>query len=256
MLSGIKGFLLDLDGTVYLGDNLLPGASEFIHRLSLTKRDWLFITNNCSSTPQQYSKKLTRLGISTNAKKIFTSGELSARYLLAQGVSKAFVLGTHSLKRQLKSFGIVHDIHEPQVVLSSFDKTLTYKNLLAAVRFVQKGLPLYSTHPDLVCPTPDGPIPDSGLITGMIEKTTSVDAKYLGKPMIEMVEGASEKLGLPMDSLAFIGDRLYTDMRMAISAGITSILVLSGEATEDDLATSPWQPDIVAQGIHSLIPYL
>ncbi|MDZ7816763.1 MAG: HAD-IIA family hydrolase [Planctomycetota bacterium] len=256
VVANAKGFLLDLDGTVYLGDSLIPGSDKFISALADDGRKWLFITNNCSKNPREYSEKLTRLGIDTPVERIFTSGELAARVLRSKGVSRAFVLGTPSLVEQLEQFGIVHDAQDPQVVLSSFDLTLTYDRLLEAVRFAQKGLPLFATHPDMVCPTPDGPIPDSGLITGMIEHCCDGKATYLGKPMTEMVQGASERLALEPSSLLFIGDRLYTDMRMANDAGISSVLVLSGEATLEDLEDSPYKPSLVADSVASLIPFL
>ena len=255
ILKRAAGFLLDLDGTVYLGHTLLPGAGEFVSLIIESGRKRLFITNNCSRNPQEYSDKLTRLGIPTPSDAIFTSGELAARFLLERGISRAFVLGTPSLKSQLALFGLKHVEHNPQAVLSSFDLTLTYDKLLLAVRFVQEGLPFFSTHPDLVCPTPDGPIPDSGLITGIIEKTTGIEARYLGKPMVEMVDGAAAKLGVEKNELVFIGDRLYTDMRMALDAGIGAVLVLSGETTPEMLAQSPYKPHLVAENLGALVQY-
>ncbi|MFA4987922.1 MAG: HAD-IIA family hydrolase [Candidatus Brocadiia bacterium] len=256
VVSSATGFLLDLDGTVYLGDHLLPGAAEFVRALARHHRKWLFITNNCSRTPCEYARKLSQLGIPTRASGVFTSGELAGRYLVGQGIHRAFVLGTPSLRRQLRALGVVHTADSPQAVLSSFDKTLTYGKLLTAVALVRSGLPFYSTHPDLVCPTPDGPIPDSGLITQMIEKTTGRSARYLGKPMVEMVEGAAARMGLAKEGLVFIGDRLYTDVRMAREAGIGSVLVLSGETNRAMLAESPWQPHLVADGLHELVKLL
>ena len=256
VVANAQGFLLDLDGTVYLGDSLISGSDRFISALEQAGRKWLFITNNCSKNPREYSEKLTRLGIETPVERVFTSGELAARVLKEQGISRAYVLGTPSLLEQLEPFGITHDEKTPQAVLSSFDITLTYDRLLKAVRFAQKGLPLYATHPDMVCPTPEGPIPDSGLITGMIEHCCNREATYLGKPMTDMVNGASGKLGIEPSELMFIGDRLYTDMRMANDAGIPSVLVLSGEATLDDLEDSPYKPSLVADSLASLIPFI
>ncbi len=138
-IVGAKAVLLDLDGTVYLGDRLLPGSASFIEALADTGREWLFITNNCSRTPGEYSRKLTALGIPTRPSEVFTSGELTARILAARGISRAFVLGTASLKRQFARLGVLHDTAEPQAVVASFDLSLTYPKLLAAVRFVQRG---------------------------------------------------------------------------------------------------------------------
>jgi len=255
-LARLRGFLLDLDGTTYLGDRLLPGADRFVRRLAETGRKRLFITNNCSRTPEEYAAKLARLGLPAVPGDVFTSGELAGRFLLERGLTRVYVLGTPSLVRQLAALGVEHDERSPRAVLSSFDLTLTYERLLKAVRFVQAGLPLYSTHPDLVCPTPDGPIPDSGLITSLIERTTGVKAHYLGKPMVEMVEGAARRLGLDLSELAFVGDRLYTDMRMALDAGITAVLVLSGETTEEMLAESGLRPHVVASDLNALVPLL
>ncbi len=256
VLKRAKGVLLDLDGTVYLGDRPLPGAIEFVQRLESLNRPFLYVTNNCSKNPADYSRKLTAMGIPTDESRIFTSGELAARKLLEMAYKRVFVLGTPSLVVQLEKFGVVHDNTAPQAVLSSFDLTLTYDRLLRAVRLVQQGLPLISTHPDLVCPTPDGPIPDSGLITYVIEATTGVKARYLGKPMVDMVDGAAQKLGLEREYLLFIGDRLYTDMRMAVDAGIGAVLVLSGETTEQMLANATIAPDVVAPNLQSLVDLL
>ncbi len=252
-LHRIDGFLLDMDGTIYLGDRLFPWSIPFVECLRGRGKRWLWLTNNCSKNPRDYLGKLQRFGIDAALDDIFTSGHATIAYLNSQKPgARLFVLGTPSFEQQLQEAGFALTADKPDFVLVSFDLTLTYEKLRVACDLIHEGVPFISSHPDKVCPTEKWPIPDSGSICDLITSSTGVEPRYFGKPYKEMVEGAMARLGSTPDRTAMVGDRLYTDMQMAKNAGITSILVLTGETTEADLAGSPVQPDYVFPSLAEL----
>ena len=256
-LRNIDGFLMDMDGTIYLGDRLFPWSMPFIHCLRGQGKRWLWLTNNCSRNPQDYLDKLQRCGIEVKLDGLFTSGHATIAYLNSQKPgARLFVLGTPSFEHQLQDAGFVPTADKPDYVLASFDLTLTYEKLRIACDLIHEGVPFISSHPDKVCPTEGWPIPDSGSICDLITSTTGKKPRYFGKPYKEMAEGAMARIGTTPDRTAMVGDRLYTDMQMAKNAGITSILVLTGETKEEDLAGSPVQPDFVFPSLVELTEVL
>lgn len=256
-LHDIDGYLLDMDGTIYLGDRLFPFAVPFIECLRARSKKWLWLTNNCSKSPKDYVAKLHRLGIDAKLDEIFTSGHATIAFLDSQKPgARLFVLGTSSFEGQLREAGFVLTADRPDYVLASFDLTLTYEKLRTACELIQQGVPFVSSHPDKVCPTETWFIPDSGAICAAITAATGVEPRYFGKPYKEMVDGALGRLGTPGERTAMIGDRLYTDMMMAKNAGITSILVLTGETKQEHLADSPIQPDYVLPSLAELTAVL
>ena len=256
-LRNIDGFLMDMDGTIYLGDRLFPWSIPFIERLRERGKRWLWLTNNCSKNPQDYLAKLQRFGIDATLDDLFTSGHATIAFLNSQKPgARLFVLGTPSFEQQLQEAGFTLTADEPDYVLASFDLTLTYEKLRTACDLIHEGVPFVSSHPDKVCPTEGWPIPDSGAICACITAATGVEPRYFGKPYKEMVEGAMQRIGTTSDRTAMVGDRLYTDMQMAKNAGITSILVLTGETKEEDLAGSPVQPDFVFPSLVELTEVL
>ena len=249
-LRDIEGFLLDMDGTIYLGERLFPFSVPFIDCLRGQGKRWLWLTNNCSKAPDDYVAKLRRFGFDVELQDVFTSGHATIAYLNAHKPgARIYVLGTPNFERQLMSAGFVLTADAPDYVLASFDLTLTYEKLRTACELIQQGVPFISSHPDKVCPTETWFIPDSGAICACITAATGVEPQYFGKPYKEMVEGALGRLGTPAERTAMVGDRLYTDMAMAKSAGITSVLVLTGETKREDLADSSVQPDYVFESL-------
>jgi HAD superfamily hydrolase (TIGR01450 family) len=248
--SSIRGLLVDLDGTVYLGGNLLPGAREFLLRLRETQRRILFLSNNSSRSRAFYHGRLADLGLATERGEIFTSTSSALIYLSRHHPgARVFALGTPEFEEELRLTGVTLVQERADVVLLAFDKTLTYAKIAAAYGFLEAGATYLATHPDLLCPTEDGFIPDVGCFIALFEKATGRTPKVLGKPAAEMVSCALEALGLEAGEVAMVGDRLYTDIRMARLGGLLSILVLSGETRRADLKKGEDTPDFVVENL-------
>ena len=245
-LENVKLFLLDMDGTFYLGDRLIDGSLDFIRRVEETGRDFLFLTNNSSHNAAFYVEKLRRMGLSIDRRRVMTSGEATCEKLreLYPG-KRAFVLGNEFLREEFREAGIEVDQENPEIVVIGFDTTLDYAKMRAACDFVRAGLPYIATHPDFNCPTETGFMPDIGAIMDFIAASTGRRPDLIvGKPHTGIVEAVLRRTGLKVDELAMVGDRLYTDIETGLRSGMTSILVMSGETTEEMLAASETVPDL------------
>ncbi len=256
-LASIKNFLLDMDGTLYLGSRLFPETEPFLQTLRDTGRKKLFLTNNSSRSVAAYLEKLKRMGIPAMPEEILTSGTATMSYLHKQVDAgrgkKIYLLATPSLELEFlqAGFELVED-EKPDWVVLGFDRTLTYEKIAFASRCLLQGVPFVATHPDLVCPTEDLPIPDTGAMIKMFEAATNVSPKIIGKPNREMVEAALDRLGAKPEETAIVGDRYYTDMEMGFRAGLVTILVLSGEAKGEELKGFERQPDFVLKNVGEL----
>ncbi len=252
-LKDIQGFLLDMDGTVYLGPNPITGSSAFIRYLQEAQIPFLFLTNNPSADAVYYRDKLARMGIKVEPSNILTAGAATAAYLREEtDYRKLCVLGTPSFEQELLRAGMDLESESPDAVVIAFDKTLTYAKLERACLLLSEGLPYIATNPDRVCPTEYGYIPDCGSIAALIEAATGRTPRFIGKPEPAFARMALRFLGRQADHTAMVGDRLYTDMAMAKRAGMAGILVLSGESTSEDVETSPEAPDFVFLSVHEL----
>jgi 4-nitrophenyl phosphatase len=257
-LAQARAFLLDMDGTFFLGERLIDGALDFIALLRQQGKEFLFLTNNSSKDRRQYAEKITRLGLPVTSDQVLTSGEAAAR-LLARDYAGArlFVVGTPSLEDEFRAAGFVLDDPRPEVALVGFDTTLTYAKLWKLCDLVRAGLPYIVTHPDLNCPTPSGFMPDIGATIAFVKASTGREPdQVVGKPSRLMAEAAAEKLGLPLASLAMVGDRLYTDIALGQAAGIPAVLVLSGETHLEDVIGSPFQPEATFEHLGALAAWL
>ena len=246
-LQDVKLFLLDMDGTFYLGDRLIDGSLDFIDRVRATGRDFLFLTNNSSHNAAFYVEKLKKMGLVIPREKVMTSGEATCEKLkeLYPG-RRTFVLGNEFLLEEFAEAGIEVDMQRPEIVVIGFDTTLDYKKLQAVCDFVRAGLPYIATHPDFNCPTETGFMPDIGAIMAFIEASTGRRPDLVvGKPNTGIVEAVLRRTGLKTDELAMVGDRLYTDIETGLRSGMLSILVMSGETTPDMLAAAERKPDLV-----------
>ena len=243
-------FLFDLDGTVYLGDELLPGARELLAYLDDISRPYFFLTNNSSKSRADYSTKLAKYGLEAPKDKIFSSGMATAIYLKNQKPgARIYLVGTPSLEEEFISFGFQLVDNEPDYAVLGFDTTLTYEKIWKLADFVREGRPYIATHPDINCPIPDGFMPDIGAMMAMIKSSTGREPDVIvGKPHPPMVEAIVEMTGFGPDQLTMVGDRLYTDIAMG-AAGIKTVLVLSGETRLEDLKTAPHQPDLVCENL-------
>jgi HAD superfamily hydrolase (TIGR01450 family) len=247
-------FLLDMDGTFYLGDRLLPGALDFIDTITHHGQDFIFLTNNSSKSSRQYAEKITRLGLSIPEEKVFTSGEATALYLKMQTKHhKLFLVGTPELEAEFTRHGFSLVQEGPEAVVMGFDTAFTYEKLWRLCNHVRAGLPYFATHPDFNCPIVGGVMPDIGATIAFVKASTGrVPDLVVGKPNRMIVEMLARKLALPIERLAMIGDRLYTDIALGQTAGVTTVLVLSGETRPEDLQGSPYQPDYVFADLGAL----
>lgn len=252
----IRLFLLDLDGTVYRGEELVPGAREFIDHLRQNGIKYVFLTNNSSHSAAEYVTKLTRLGIPVTLENVLTSGQATGAYLARKKRgARVFVLGTRALERELLSYGLASSDGSGEVdfVVAGFDTELTYAKLQAACELIDRGTAYVATNPDLVCPVgANRAIPDCGSICAMIENATGKKPYVIGKPRPEMAESLCSKFTVPPEKTAVIGDRLYTDIAMGRNARLLSICVLTGETKREDIAISPIKPDFTFSSIDEL----
>ncbi len=257
-LRDIRLFLLDMDGTFYLGDHLIEGSLDFIEKLRQTGRDFLFLTNNSSHNAAFYVQRLARMGLKVDQNKILTSGEATCEKLLERFYGKrAFVLGNEFLLEEFRQAGIALDNEHPDIVVVGFDTTLTYEKMRAACDFIRHGLPYIATHPDFNCPTEDGFMPDIGAIMAFIEASTGRRPDLVvGKPYTGIVEAALRRTGCRVEEMAMVGDRLYTDIETGIRSGMLSILVMSGETTQEMLDQSDTVPDLKFNRLSDMIELL
>ena len=257
-LQDVRLFLLDMDGTFYLGDQLIEGSLEFIDRVRATGRDFLFLTNNSSHNAAFYVERLRRMGLEIDRSRVMTSGEATCEKLLERYPGKrAFVLGNSFLMEEFREAGIAIDMENPEIVVIGFDTTLDYAKMRAVCDFVRAGLPYIATHPDFNCPTESGFMPDIGAIMAFIEASTGRRPDLIvGKPHTGIVEAALRRTGRKRSELAMVGDRLYTDIETGLRSGMLSILVMSGETTEEMLRTSKTVPDLKFNRLSDMIPLL
>jgi 4-nitrophenyl phosphatase len=252
-LAQTRCFLLDMDGTFYLGNQLLPGAMQFIQTLKDHGIDFLFLTNNSSRTKLEYAAKLKRFGLELPEDQFFTSGEATALYIAKDHPrARIYLVGTPALEREFSQHGFELVDENPDFAVLGFDTTLTYAKLWKLCDFVKASVPYIATHPDINCPTETGYMPDIGSMIALIATSTGRSPDVIiGKPNAPIVTAVAEKLGLPVERLCMVGDRLYTDIAMG-KTGITTVLVFSGETSPKDLQGSDIQPDYALADLASL----
>ena len=255
ILDSARAWFVDLDGTLYLGEGKIEGAAEFIDSVS-RKYPFYLYSNNSSRNKKQYVKKLSMHGIKVSEENILLSTDGLISSLKAKGVEKIFLLGTEAMYAWLEDVGFIHDAEEPDCVVIGYDTELTYAKLQIASELINKGVPYYASHPDVVCPTTKGPIPDIGSIIEMLKTTTGVAPQEIyGKPNKAMVEPVIREHGWDSEKVVFIGDRIYTDKVMAERIGAKFILVLSGETNREDVEFKD-TPDLIVSSVATLTPYL
>ena len=257
-LEGIKAVFLDLDGTIYLGGKLIDGALEFLDRCEEQGVKRFFLSNNSSRSVDQYVRKLEKMGIPATADDVLLSTHDCIAWLKQENISQTYCVGTEGMCQMLEAEGIATRSAEPQYVVLGYDTETTYERLETASLFLHAGVPLMASHPDMVCPSPDGGLPDVGAFLALFKATTGVEPRHIsGKPNAGMILHKIQALGLKPEECAMVGDRIYTDIAMANRANCMGILVLSGEATEDDVATLPegaeQRPPLVVSSVDALL---
>ncbi len=250
----IKNWLLDMDGTIYLGERLIPGALDFLAEIRQSGGRAIFLTNNSSSSPENYVKKLNRLGIDADISDVFTSGDAAAELLKNRfGFgSSGYVMGTPALEKLMadNGFKLVSEGEKADFVLLGFDKTLTYDKIRIACDYINAKVPFFATHPDFLCPTETGFIPDTGSMIAMFRAATGVSPEIAGKPERAMADAAFSKYGIAPEDTAMVGDRLMTDIAFGNRAGLTAVLVLSGETSLESYSS---QSEVRADFIYSSV---
>lgn len=250
-------YIFDQDGTIYLGEQPLPGAAETIAALRAAGKRTIFLSNNPTKTREQYAAKLTRLGIPTPIEDIVNSSFVLAQWLLREApAARLFVVGEEPLKSDLRAAGFVLS-EEPgtiDIVVASFDRTFDYRKLQIAFDAIRAGARLVATNPDRYCPVPGGGEPDCAAMIAAIEACTGVRCDpIVGKPSPIMVATITAMLGLPPARCIMVGDRLETDITMGIDAGMATCLVLTGDADRARLAASGLAPTLVLERIDGLL---
>lgn len=245
-----KHFCFDLDGTVYIGNEEINGAAETIKRLEKLGKQVYYISNNSSKNKIDYVARLKKIGIKSCESQIILSTDATINFLKKRGVKKVFVLGTKSLKKMILDSDIDLCSHDPEFVVIGYDTELDYSKLVDACHLINSGVDFIATHCDPVCPSEYGPIPDIGLLTMMLEKTTGKSVyRVFGKPNPEVINSLIEENCLKREDVVMIGDRLYTDIKMANNSSIDSILVLSGDTTRDEVEDNPTSATYVLKDI-------
>lgn len=256
-LKNISLFVLDMDGTFYLSDDIIDGAMDFIDKLKETGREFLFFTNNASRISSFYQKKLAKMGLEVEESTIVTAGDVTIEYLKSFYPGKRVYLnGTPLLEQSFRDKGIQLVQEDPDVAIQSFDLTLTYDKLEKICTFVRNGVPFLATHMDTNCPVTGGFIPDCGAMCDLITSSTGVRPKFLGKPCRETMDMILKITGKTVDQIAFVGDRIYTDVATGVNNGAKGFLVLTGEADMQTVAESDVEPTCVYDSLYEMSKYL
>lgn len=261
ILRSKKLFLFDMDGTLYLGNKLYDFTLELLDTLKNTGRHYLFMTNNSSKSVDDYVKKLDSLGIKADRNDFMTSSQATAFYLHKHHEGqKLYVCGTRSLKEELvrEGFTVTEDVNETECIVMGFDTELTFQKLhdVSFMLLTRSELPYIATNPDYVCPTEFGSVPDCGSVCDMIYNATKKRPVVIGKPSPLMPRLAMEAFGISDEEACVVGDRIYTDIKSGLNAGITSVLVLSGETTKEILYESADKPHIVLDNAGQILEAL
>lgn len=252
----MKAFAIDMDGTVYHGGRPIPGATDFIAWLRSSGVPFRFLTNNSSHGRRFYAERLCGMGLQAEEREILTSATATARYLTSERAGeKVFPVCVPDVVAELEAAGVEISYDDPDIVLLGFDTTADYGRINRAYRLLMGGCSFVATHPDDLCPAEDGYDIDIGPFIRMFTEMCGKDAVVIGKPSQRMLEMAALDMGVRPEDVIMVGDRLYTDIRMACDAGTESIAVLTGEATPESIEASPYRPTYVCQSVAD-IPHL
>lgn len=258
-LKDIKLYLLDMDGTLYLDDNLFDGVKDFLKYIRDIGGKYIFMTNNSSKSVEKYIEKMSMLGIKTEKDNFLTSTDATALYLKNKHYKKIYAFGTDSFKKQLICEGLsITDKLEEGIdcICMGFDTELSFQKLEDACILLNKDIDYVATNPDWVCPTRYGFVPDCGSVSEMIFRATKRRPVFIGKPKPIMAELAMKKTGFTKEETVVVGDRLYTDIACGVNAGTGTIFVLSGEGTMEDVAESNIKPQFIFKNVKELVEVL
>ncbi len=253
ILEKTELFVLDMDGTFYLDTEIFDGSLEFLQQVERLEKRYVFFTNNSSKSPKTYIEKLAKMDCHIDRSQIITSGDVMIRYLQNFYSGKSvYLVGTPDLEENFRENGICLKGDMPDVVVIGFDTTLTYEKLERACTYIRNGAVFMATHLDINCPTIDGFIPDCGAMCAAISLSTGKEPHYVGKPFQETVDMVLDMTGAKREEVAFVGDRIYTDVKTGVQNGAMGILVLSGETKQEDIAKADVVPTAVFSGLKEM----
>lgn len=254
-LKNKKLFLLDMDGTIYLDNELFDGTLDFLRYVKSIGGKYMFLTNNSSKSVDKYIEKLKSLGIESKEEDFYTSVNATVHYLKDKNYKKIYAFGTKSFVKQLKNAGynVTTELcDDVDCLCMGFDTELSFSKLEDACILLGRGVDYIATNPDWVCPTWYGFVPDCGSVASMLFNATKRKPYFIGKPQPDMVNLAISQTGFTKEDAVLIGDRLYTDIACGVNADIDTIFVLSGEGTLDDLEKSVVKPNFVYENIREI----
>ena len=250
----IKGFICDMDGVIYHGNQILPGVAEFIQWLHETKKEYLFLTNNSGYTPRELHQKLARMGLEVSEEHFYTSALATAEFLKAQAPGcSAYVIGEAGLYNALYEAGITMNDVNPDYVVVGESKTYTLDTLTKATNLVLKGAKLIGANSDVSTPLENGIAPACGALVAPIEIATGKKAYFCGKPNPLMIKTGVRMLGCRSAEAVIVGDRMDTDIIAGTEIGAATVLVLSGVSTRETLKTFAYQPNVVLDGVGDIV---
>jgi NagD protein len=248
-----RGFLIDMDGVIYRGSELIAGAQTFVNHLRRTEVPFLFLTNNSQRTRRDVATKLRRMGIQAEERHVFTCAMATARFLAQQKPNgTAFVIGEGGLLQALHTNGYAIVDHDPDYVVVGEGRALNFEMFETAVRMIQKGAKLVATNLDPNCPTQQGMRPGCGAIVALLETATGRKAFSVGKPSPVMMRAARKELGLSADETIMIGDTMETDILGGVQMGYRTVLVLSGSTRKEDVDNYAYRPDTIVDSVADL----
>ncbi len=257
--SNKRLFLLDMDGTIYLDEDIFDGTADFLDYVKSIGGRYIFMTNNSSKSVDKYIEKLAKMGIRATADDFVTSVNAIVPVLTKANYKKIYAFGTESFKIQLKEADLpITDKLEDDIdcLCMGFDTELTFKKLEDACILLNRGIDYIATNPDWVCPTWYGSVPDCGSISQILQTATGRLPHFIGKPQPEMVYLSMKKTGFSPEQTLVMGDRLYTDIACGVNAGISTVFVLSGEGTVEDIEKSDIKPQSVFNNIREFLNHL
>lgn len=253
-LKDISLFLLDMDGTVNLGFDPIDGAKEFLDEVLRQGKKYIFVTNNSSKSAEDYVIKMRRLGFFCERENVFTSGMAAGLFLKNNKPDgRVFVCGTNALKRELEAYGVNMTEDNADTVLLGYDTELDYEKITRVCTLLDGGADYFATNCDMVCPIEGGRyLPDCGSFADMFYNATKRRPVFLGKPDRTMIDIVAGETGVPYEKIAMVGDRIYTDVKTGVNAGVTSVLVLSGETTLEDAEKSDVNPTYILDSVKDI----
>ncbi|AWB44867.1 TIGR01457 family HAD-type hydrolase [Paenibacillus sp. CAA11] len=253
-----KGFLIDLDGTMYHGPVMIPGADKLITEMNRRNIPLLFVTNNSSKTPEEVAEQLRRMGIPASHEQVCTSAVAAASHLAEESPGcKVAAIGENGLVHALENAGLILTDEEPEYVVQGIDRSFNYETLTRAARWIHGGAKYVLTNPDLLLPSDEGLMPGAGSLSAAIQAATAVEPLTIGKPSAILMKQAMDRLGLPAEQVAVIGDNMLTDISAGDHAGCGTILTLTGVTTEGNLEyylqKTGITPDLVCENLDNLL---